>query len=541
MTSADDGPSQASPSGPTSSLMRPTATVMVLTGLSRVTGFMRIVVVAAVLGQTFLGNTYQSANTVPNILFELLIAGALQAVLVPTLVQTLDRTGVADAERVAGGVLGLATVGLGLAAGAAMAAAPLIMRALTSGVADPAARAAQIRLGTIFLWIFLPQVLFYAAGLVSTGVLNARERFALPAFAPIVNNVIVMGAYVGFDAMRGDRPLTLDLGAAEIAVLAGGTTLGVIAFTAVPVVAVMRSGFRLRPRLDHRQAGVRRIARQGGWAAAYLASLQLQLAVVLVLANRIEGGVVTYQVGFAFSLLPHALLALPIATTMFPRLARRARGDAAAFARTLDGGFRAVGFVVIPAAAAMAALAEPLSHLVLFGRGDAARAGELASVLMGFAPGVVGAGAFIFLSRASYALERVRDPAVVNLAAVAAGASVMVPAFAVLPADRAVAGLAAAVSGTAIVAACGLAWRLRQTGAFRGTATWWMRLTVAGAGAGAVMRLVAGRFDGSEPARAAAVVVALAAGALCYLGIVRLTGGPRIREALRLLDAGYPG
>jgi putative peptidoglycan lipid II flippase len=540
MTSGADLPEETPAPVTQSSLLRPTGLVVILTGVSRVAGFVRILVVAAVLGQTFLGNTYQSANTVPNILFELLIAGALQAVLVPTLVETFDRTGVVEAERVAGGVLGLATVFLGAAAGLAMALAPWIMRAFTAGVPDAAVRADQIRLGTLFLWIFLPQALFYAAGLVSTGVLNARERFALPALAPIVNNAIVIGAYLIFDALRGDRSPTLDLSWLEITVLAGGTTLGVIAFTAVPVVAVLRSGFRLRLRLDHRRAGVRRIARQGGWAAAYLASLQIQLAVVLVLANRIEGGVVTYQVGFAFYLLPHALVALPIATTMFPRLARRARIDAAAFARTVDGGLRAVGFVVVPAAAALAALAEPLSHLVLFGHGESARAEDLAWVLVGFAPGVVGSGAFIFLSRASYALERVRDPAAVNLVAVLAGAAVMVPAFAVLPDERAIAGLAAVVSVTAVAAACGLAWRLRGTVALRGTAIWWLRLGAAGIGGGASMRIVAARFDGSDPGRAAAVILGLAVGAVSYVAIVRLTGGPRPKDALRLLDAGAP-
>ena len=151
-----------------SSFARATAAMTVLTGVSRLTGFVRIVVVAAVLGTTFLGNTYESANSVPNLLFELIAAGVLQAVLIPTLVSLLDRGDRTEAEHVAGSVLGLSCLILAALAVVGIAAAPLVARGLFAGVHDPHVRADEIRLGTVFLWFFLPQVVMYAVGMVAT-------------------------------------------------------------------------------------------------------------------------------------------------------------------------------------------------------------------------------------------------------------------------------------------------------------------------------------------------------------------------------------
>ncbi|HEX9775976.1 MAG TPA: lipid II flippase MurJ [Actinomycetota bacterium] len=439
-------------------LARATLGMTALTALSRATGFARVLVVAAVLGPTFLGNTYQSANTVPNLLFELLAAGALQAVLIPTLVEVLDTAGRDEVSRVAGSVLGLAATVLGVVAGLGMIASPWIMRGLVSGVADPAVRDAQVRLGTVFLLFFLPQVAFYAAGMVGTAVLNAQERFALPAFAPVVNNVVVIGAYAGFWALRGGAAPSLELRAIEIAVLAGGTTLGVMAFTLVPVVAAVRSGVSLRPRLDLRHAAVRRIGRQGVWAAVYVGSTQVLLAAALVLANRVEGGVVTYHVAYTFFLLPHALISVPIATALFPRLSRRAR-DGRGFGATLGAGARATGVLTVVAAVAVVVLARPLAGLALFGRAGA-HAGEVARVLTGFAPAIVGYGLFVLLTRAFYATGDARTPAIVNALVAAAGSAAMAVGFA----RGAIPALAWSFSGAQLAGAGALAlllWRSR--------------------------------------------------------------------------------
>jgi putative peptidoglycan lipid II flippase len=244
---------------------RATVRMSALTLLSRVTGFARVVVVAAVLGTSYLGNVYQSSNAVPNILFELFAAGALQSVLVPIMVDVVDRHRQSEAEATAGAVLGAMLTVLGALVAAGMVAGPWIMEVLVSGVDDPQVRAAQVELGTFLLWFFLPQVLFYALNLVATAVLNARNSFALPVFAPTVNNVVVICTYLLFGWMRGGQAPSLDLTLAEKLVLALGTTLGVVAFCAVPVAGLWRSGFRLWPRFRLRHPVLRRLAREGSW------------------------------------------------------------------------------------------------------------------------------------------------------------------------------------------------------------------------------------------------------------------------------------
>jgi putative peptidoglycan lipid II flippase len=293
----------------------------------------RVLVVAAVLGTTFLGNTYQTANTVPNIVFELVAAGVLTAVLLPSLVRLLDGPDPGVGEHVARSVLGIVGAALAAIAVIGMVLAPTIMRALLSGAPAGDIRDDQVRVGTLLLRCFLPQLVVYAAGMVATGVLHARGSFALPAIAPAVNNVVVTATYVWFWLLtRGEAP-GLDLGLAEQLVLGLGTTAGVVAFCALPVVAAIRGGVSLRPRFDARHPEVRRLARLGGWAVVQLAGTQLLLVVVLVLANGVEGGVVAYQLAFTVFLLPHAVVALPVATALYPVLARAVgAGDGRSFA-----------------------------------------------------------------------------------------------------------------------------------------------------------------------------------------------------------------
>ncbi|HZN16055.1 MAG TPA: lipid II flippase MurJ [Acidimicrobiales bacterium] len=508
-----------------------------LTAVSRVTGFARIVVVAAVLGTTFLGNTYQSANTIPNVLFELLAAGALQAVLIPTLVRLVDSETTEDADHVAGAVLGLAGVVLAALSLLGILLSPLIMRGLVSGVSDPAVRDAQVRLGVLFLVFFLPQTVFYAAGTVATAALNAKGRFVVPVAAPIVNNVVVIGAYAAFRVLRHGAAPSLDLTLAQKLVLAGGTTAAVIAFCAVPVIAARRVGFTLRPNLDRHHPAVRRLARQGAWAAIYLALTQVLLVVVLLLANRIEGGVVAYQVGFTLFLLPHALFAVPALTALFPRLSRQTGvGDWDGFGESITRGIDAIAFFGLASAAALFALAHPVARLVLYGA-SAHSAGAVAGALRGFAVGIVGYGAFLFLTRAFYALHDARTPAVANAVVVLAGSAAMVVAFAA--AAHPTVGLLAAihsavylVGGAALLAALAIRHRVGLAALGRTVASH----AVAAALTGAVM--VAVNHTVTPSGRAGAlvtVVLATLAGGLTLVAarlVLRPAGAHVLPELL---------
>jgi putative peptidoglycan lipid II flippase len=522
---------------PVAPLGRATVAVGALTLVSRLTGFARILVVAAVLGRGALGDTYQTANTVPNLLFELFAAGALQAVLVPSLVEVLDRDGRAAADRVAGAVLGALLSLLSAVVAIAAVAAPWIMRALTAS-SDQAVHDAKVELGTLLLWFFLPQVLFYAVGLVATAVLNGEHRFNVPAIAPAVNNVVVMTTYVVFWAMRDGATPALDLTTPEKWVLAGGTTLGVIAFTTLPALAARRLGYGLRPHVDWDSPTVRTLARRGAWAGGQLALAQVLLAVVLVLANGASGAVVTWAFAFAFFLLPYSLFALPVATTLFPGLARSFQaGRHDDFGDALERGTRATVVLLVGAAAALAALAWPIVRVAAFGEAREGGLAPLAHAIAAFAPGLVGYGLAFLFTRACYAVGDARTPMVASAVGTMAGIAAMIVASALAPTAERAAALAAAYGGAYLISAVlmgrAVVGRLgRRRGALL---TLLARVVAAGGAATAAMAVVVTWLDpSSRTASVATIVVSGAVGIAVYAAGLRVLTGATPRALVSI-------
>jgi putative peptidoglycan lipid II flippase len=410
----------------TLSAARPALVISAGNALSRATGFVRVVAVGAALGTTYLGNTYQSANLVSNVLFEVLAAGMLSAPLVPAFVGLFDVGREKEAERLAGALLGPALLGLAALVVVLSVAGPAVMRVLTVGVDDPAVRDAEIRLGAFLLWFFLPQMLLYALGAVTTAMLNARRRFAAAALAPVANNVVVTATMVAFVVVGPDEP-TMGLSSGAKLLLGVGTTAGVLAMTLVPVVALRRLGLRLRPRLERGVPELRSVARAGAWAGVLLAATQLLIGVTLVLANRVAGGVVAFQIAFTFFLLPFALLAHPVITAVFPRLAEHVHGgDRAAFRRDTGSALTRVLVLVVPASVATAVLAAPVLGLVRLGEMDRAGVRFVGRVLAAYALGLGGYAAFQLLARAATAAGEGKLAALVGLGVTAVGAVLMV-------------------------------------------------------------------------------------------------------------------
>ncbi len=525
---------------------RAAARMSALTVVSRLTGFARVVVVAAVLGATYLGNVYQSANSVPNILFELFAAGVLQSVLVPVMVEAVDQHGGAGAERTAGVVLGAVGALLAAVMAAGMVAAPFLMQLLVSGVDDPAVRAAQVELGTFLLWFFLPQIVFYAANLVATATLNAKGVFGIPVFAPTVNNVVVIVSYLVFGWMRQGAAPSLSLTLPEKLVLAVGTTLGVVAFCAVPVVGLARTGTRLRPRWAPRDPVLRRLARQGLWAAGFLAAAQVLLVVVLYLSNAVEGGVVIYQLAFVLLMLPNSLFAVPVLTTAFPALTRHCRAGAwEAFSQEVGRAARAIVWFTTLSAGALVALAGPLARLVAYGNATG-RSEELAGAIAGFALALPAFSLVLFLVRVAYSYGDTRSPALVALAMVVAGSAAMVLlAAAGSTSDRvALVGAGYAVGQT--VGLVGLALVVRARLHHEGVRVPLLLVPAArAAGAAAVAATVVGtvvlRLDVDSRGAAALTVVVGGAALLCLAVLLGwLAGGPGPRALVATLGA-HPG
>lgn len=397
----------------------------VATLASRGIGFVRVWVIAIVLGTTLLGNTYQSSSSVSNVLFELLAAGALSAVLVPTFVRHIEAGDEAEAERLASGVLGMALMVLGVIALIGFLLAPQIGSLIASGAPSPRLRAQQSVLATYLTRFFVFQVLLYAIGTVATAVLYAKRRFVAAAMAPIANTVAVVGSLIVFRVLTGPHP-TLALSGGERFTLAIGGMLGVLGFVGVPVVALTRTTFRLRPRLARPDAELGRLLRLSTWAVLQHGGIGILLGAAIIMGNQVEGGVVAYQFAFVAIMAPYAILAQPVHTTILPELSHHgADGNLVRFASQLRWALDNMARLIVPVSAAMVALALPAMRVVAVGQSKGG-AGVLAAALASLALGLFPYSAFLLFARASYALGDSKTPAVIALVTALVGAAAMV-------------------------------------------------------------------------------------------------------------------
>ena len=525
------------------SLARGAAATTLATALSRVTGFVRVVVVAGAMGTTFLANTYQTANTAPNVIFELVAAGVLTSVFVPTFVDYIVR-----GEREEGWTAANALTSVALAALMGLAlllalGAPLVMRALTLGVQDQSLRADEIALGSAFLRLFAPQIVFYGVGMIMTGALHAHRRFALPAIAPIFNNVVVIVVYLTYALMRGDRPPTVrGITAAETVVLGAGTTLGVIAMTVCLIPQLKRLGWDFRFSFDTSHPAVRRGARLGVWALGYAGGYQAGLIVVLILANRVEGGVAAYQWAYTFFYLPHALFGVPIFNVLFTAMSEHAakHEDQGAVARLRDG-LSMLAFILVPVAAVLLVTAELLAQVTLrYGVMTEEGSDLVGRVLQAFAIGLPSYSAFLVLTRAFYAVGDTRTPAIINALTVALSSAAGAIFFVVSEPGWEVPGLALGHSlgffiGTAVMTRA-FARSAGTDGGTRVSSSVARSLLAAGAAAGVMLAVVNVTENTSNVGASAVLLVTVATGALVYLGGMALLKAPELARVVRLVS-----
>jgi len=422
--------------------------IAALTVLARVVGLGRILVFSRTVGETCLGDAYTTANRVPNVVFEVVAGGALASLVVPLLARAVSDGDREEVQRVTSALLGWVLVVLvPPALAAAVLAEPLAAALLGRKDSCPeevvAAAASMLR-------VFAPQVVLYGVGIVLIGVLQAHRRFAGPALAPLLSSTVVLAAYVSFGLLAGVRADLGSAGPREQLVLSGGTTLGVAVLSLCLLVPLRATGVRLRPALRF-PAGVGRRARALALAgSAALAAQQVPVVVALLLANGpgVPAGTPTVH-GYAETLflLPWAVLAVPVATSVFPVLSAAADGgDPEAFDRALAGSARTVLLVSGVAAAALVAAAGPAAAVVTGGLagagGSAGAAGALAAGVAAFGPGLVGYGLYALLTRALYASGATAAATLAAVLGWGVTAAAMVVASAVLPPAERVAALA---------------------------------------------------------------------------------------------------
>lgn len=400
--------------------VRDAAVMSIGTALSRITGLVRVSVTFWALGVSFVSTTYYAANTTPNIVYELVLGGILTSVFVPVFVEWGRNHGQEESRLLAQRVLTLALVVLTILAAVAALAAPWIMRLYLVG-SDAPDQAAQVQLGAYLLRWFMPQIVFYGVGAVATGVLQANRRFAVPMFAPILNNVSVIATMLVFVSVHGGHATTLPLGSAEKLVLAAGTTFGVVAMTFALWPALRSLGFHWRPRWDWNHPGVRKLGRLASWIVVYVVANQLAYLVVMVLNNAVdpERGYTAYPTAFIYFQLPYAIFAVSIFTALLPGMSDGWAAGRPDLVRTLfSRGVRDMVVIVVPAALGYLVLAGPIIRLLAeYGAVEPGDVTLLAHTLQGFAVGLPFFAAFQLLTRASYATHDARTPALVNVGA----------------------------------------------------------------------------------------------------------------------------
>ncbi|OBJ68141.1 murein biosynthesis integral membrane protein MurJ [Mycobacterium sp. 1274756.6] len=289
--------------------------------VSRITGFIRIVLLAAILGAA-LSSAFSVANQLPNLIAALVLEATFTAIFVPVLARA-ERDDPDGGAAFVRRLVTLATSLLLVTTVVSVAAAPLLVRLMLGG--DP-----QVNepLTTAFAYLLLPQVIFYGLSSVFMAILNNRNIFGPPAWAPVVNNVIAIATLVLYLLMPGE--LSVDpvrMGNAKLLVLGVGTTLGVVAQAAVLLVAIGRERISLRPLwgIDDR------LKRFGAMAAAMVLYVLIS-QIGLVVGNQIAStaaasGPAIYTYTWLVLMLPFGMIGVTVLTVVMPRLSRNAAAD----------------------------------------------------------------------------------------------------------------------------------------------------------------------------------------------------------------------
>lgn len=439
----------------TASLARSSRVVATWVLMSRVTGFLRVAMSAAVLGPTFFGNLFQLLSTLPSLVFGMLAGSLCSAMLVPPMVRYLDDGDTAAAERLASGVLGLGMFGCLVVAALGVLLGPLLLAVMAAAVADPAAQQEQIRLGWPMLAALLPLLACYAVSAVSVAAQQARGRFALAAAAPAIENVGVTLVLVMFALLRSGPSAEASPSDADALLLGLGVTAAAALSSASQWWGARRAGLRLLPSAGWRQPEVRRLVRVGLSSLGYTGLSGAAYIGMLVIAAGVPGGVVAYQIANSFVQLPVALTAGAVSAVHLPQLSRHARAAMPdEFARDYREALSLVLFVVLPASLLMLVLAGPLAEATAFGRMTAPTAIMLLATAIALrAPGVLAEAVVTLGTAASYARGDTASP----LRAMAAFFTVSVAGMLAAMATTEPVMRIAALAGTATLAGFGAA------------------------------------------------------------------------------------
>ena len=438
-------------------LARSSATMAVGTIISRVTGLIRGLLLVAVLGTALLGDTYNVANTMPNILYNLVIGGALTAVFVPQMVRAIRQPdgGSAFISR----LLTATCVVLGTLTVVSVIAAPLLVRLFAgSYVGRP-----EFNLTVLFMRYCLPQIFFMGLFALLGQVANAKGKFGPMMWAPVANNIIVIAVFAYFlHISKGWNASTISNSQATI--LGIGTTLGFVAQVAFLIPVIKKTQIKIRARFDWQDPEIRKSLHLAIWTLAFAAISQLSYLVTVNLStsaavSAAKAGITTgvgytpYGNAFLILMLPHSVITISIVTALLPTMSAHVLDkDIKSVHDQLVRAIRLVGIATVPSAISFLLFGPMICHALFFGISHA-DSQYLGYVLAGFSLGLLPLSINLIALRGLNAFENIKLQVLSNLIMNIIASAASVIAALALPAKWVTVGLAIALTASYYVGA----------------------------------------------------------------------------------------
>ncbi|GIF11508.1 murein biosynthesis integral membrane protein MurJ [Actinoplanes teichomyceticus] len=511
--------------------------------VSRVIGFVRTALIGMAVGTT-VGDAYTSAQFLPNQIYELLLGGILSSVLVPLLVRRRKSDpdgGQAFTQK----LLTFAVVSLGVATVLVVSLASAITAIQTGGDSTPAYR----ELVTHFAYLILPIIFFTGLSGLAGAVLNVRGHFAAPMWAPILNNIVVIATCGVFIlCYGGQKELTPEnITGAQVALIGGGTLLGIVVQALGLLPALRKVGFRWRWSWDPRSLGLREIGQLAGWMLVYAGANQLAVFLVVRILSDVTGSadsasILAFNYVFLLTMMAHGIVGVSVMTALLPKMsAAAAEGRFGEVSADLTRGIKLTSAALAPIVVVYAVLSAPIA-VFLFQGGRFSNANALATgtVLAVAAFAVIPLSISYLCTYAFYALQGNKTVALINVAVVAVRIGAYFTLAAVLKESLLAAGMTAGNAISYLLSALiSLTVLRRRIGRLNlGTVlSSLIRVAVAAGIAAAlgllVLRLLPG--DGEPAGRIEALVQLVPTGAVILIGYLVAATLLRVQEVSQVV------
>lgn len=433
--------------------------------VSRLTGFVRSLVITAALGAALLGDSFAIPYTLPTMIYILTVGGGLNSVFVPQLVRSMkdDEDG---GEAYANRLLTLVMVALAVIVALAVFAAPWLIHLMSPTIANDAA---ANNVATTFARYCLPTIFFMGVHVVMGQILNARGKFGAMMWTPVLNNIVMIftfGLFIWVYGTSAESHMGVQTIPPEgVQLLGVGTLLGLIVQALAMIPYLREAGFRFRPRFDWRGHGLGKTVSLAKWTVLFVLANQAGVIVVTQLATaagkasgRDGAGFLAYSNAQLIWGMPQAIITVSVMAALLPRISRAAHdNDPGAVRDDISQGLRNSAVAIVPVAFTFLALGVPISTLLYASTGpEAAR--SMGYILMAFGLGLIPYSVQYVVLRGFYAYEDTRTPFYNTVIVALVNAAASAICYVALPAQWAVVGMAASY-GLAYAVGVGIAWR----------------------------------------------------------------------------------